>query len=123
MERYQKIEKNGQVGAGTYGVVYKAKDKQNNDSIVALKVPSVMHIHGYMDTHISSCILNTLELCFRVNLSNKSQHDSYFSFIYMYDLLFIIHSENSSRSRGRRHTEHDTERNCSFTSAQAPKYC
>ncbi len=37
MDRYQKIEKNGQVGEGTYGVVYKARDKQTNE-IVALKV-------------------------------------------------------------------------------------
>jgi len=36
MDRYQKIEKNGHVGEGTYGVVYKAKDKQTND-FVALK--------------------------------------------------------------------------------------
>jgi serine/threonine protein kinase len=38
MDRYQKIEKNGSVvGEGTYGVVYKAKDRQTGD-IVALKV-------------------------------------------------------------------------------------
>eukprot|EP01038_Epipyxis_sp_PR26KG_P005665 gene5665-7822_t len=36
MERYQKIEKNGHVGEGTYGVVYKAKDRNTNE-IVALK--------------------------------------------------------------------------------------
>ena len=38
MDRYQKIEKNGggNLGEGTYGVVYKAKDKQT-DEIVALK--------------------------------------------------------------------------------------
>lgn len=33
MERYQKLEK---IGEGTYGVVYKAKDKKNG-KIVALK--------------------------------------------------------------------------------------
>jgi cyclin-dependent kinase 1 len=38
MDRYQKIEKNGaNLGEGTYGVVYKARDKQTNE-IVALKV-------------------------------------------------------------------------------------
>ena len=43
MDRYQKIEKNGHVGEGTYGVVYKARDKQT-DSIVALKVLIMMMI-------------------------------------------------------------------------------
>ena len=37
MDRYQKIEKNGHCGEGTYGVVYKAKDRQT-DKFVALKV-------------------------------------------------------------------------------------
>jgi serine/threonine protein kinase len=41
MERYQKIEKNGVMGEGTYGVVYKALDKQK-DVIVALKVCEII---------------------------------------------------------------------------------
>jgi len=36
MDRYQKIEKAGALGEGTYGVVYKARDKHTNE-IVALK--------------------------------------------------------------------------------------
>jgi len=36
MERYQKIEKGSNLGEGTYGVVYKARDVRNNE-IVALK--------------------------------------------------------------------------------------
>jgi len=36
MDRYLKIEKNAPLGNGTYGVVYKAKDKVT-DKIVALK--------------------------------------------------------------------------------------
>jgi serine/threonine protein kinase len=44
MERYQKIEKNGHCGEGTYGVVYKAKDKQT-DEFVALKVRIVQAVY------------------------------------------------------------------------------
>jgi serine/threonine protein kinase len=40
-ERYQRIEK--AVGEGTYGVVYKARDRQTNE-IVALKVRSAASI-------------------------------------------------------------------------------
>lgn len=36
MDRYQKIEKNGTIGEGTYGVVYKAKDLESGN-FVALK--------------------------------------------------------------------------------------
>jgi serine/threonine protein kinase len=54
MDRYQKIEKNGQVGEGTYGVVYKAKDKQTN-VFVALKV--ILICHEIID--LSFCLENS----------------------------------------------------------------
>lgn len=43
MDRYQKIEKNGggNLGEGTYGVVYKAKDRETEE-IVALKVRQLL---------------------------------------------------------------------------------
>ena len=47
MERYQKIEKNGHCGEGTYGVVYKAKDKQTDD-LVALKVRISFYVGVYV---------------------------------------------------------------------------
>lgn len=52
MERYQKVGvsgntgANGVVGEGTYGVVYKAKDKQT-DEFVALKVNDPL-LSGYI---------------------------------------------------------------------------
>jgi hypothetical protein len=53
MERYQKVGVNGSTGAngvlgeGTYGVVYKAKDKQT-DEFVALKVSLRTFMQAYI---------------------------------------------------------------------------
>ena len=46
MDRFQKIEKNGNMGEGTYGVVYKAKDKLT-DKFVAMKVRDFFSSHSY----------------------------------------------------------------------------
>lgn len=51
MERYTKQEKAGQ---GTYGVVYKSLDKQDN-TYVALKVPSTLRS---MHTAVASTLSN-----------------------------------------------------------------
>lgn len=37
MHRYERLEKNTQLGEGTYGIVYKARDTETN-KYVALKV-------------------------------------------------------------------------------------
>lgn len=83
MDRYQKIEKNGHVGEGTYGVVYKAKDKQT-DAIVALKV----------STTISNSRLTFARF--------KRLHQQIPS-----------PTENPSRTRGRRYSKYNFERNFS----------
>ena len=54
MERYQKIEKNGHCGEGTYGVVYKAKDKQT-DLFVALKVSKRLIIRLWQPARRYAC--------------------------------------------------------------------
>lgn len=61
MDRYQKIEKNGHVGEGTYGVVYKAKDIQT-DEFVALKVRFLFLLR----------LLNNILLLVRCSLTHSS---------------------------------------------------
>ena len=63
MERYQRIEKNGQgstLGAGTYGVVYKAKDR-HTDEFVAMKVApsSIVVLLFSVEILMVSCIENS----------------------------------------------------------------
>jgi len=57
MERYQKIEKNGHCGEGTYGVVYKAKDKQT-DEFVALKVShQIQSLYAFFASFLQTIFL------------------------------------------------------------------
>jgi serine/threonine protein kinase len=64
MDRYERVEKNTQLGEGTYGVVYKARDRQSN-KFVALKVgglylpfDNLSLIPLSLYTHSSSIIAN-----------------------------------------------------------------
>lgn len=58
MDRYQKIEKNGggNLGEGTYGVVYKAKDRQTEE-IVALKVQQLERIGPFIFFLYGICVM------------------------------------------------------------------
>ena len=75
MDRYQKIEKNGHVGEGTYGVVYKAKDKQT-DAIVALKVPSTESNNRLRSARFNLWqFLNSTENSFGTRGRRNSKHN------------------------------------------------
>lgn len=61
MDRYLKIEKNAPLGNGTYGVVYKAKDKVT-DKIVALKVSTFELSRCYFNKIITFSLLSLILL-------------------------------------------------------------
>lgn len=73
MERYQKLEKNGTIGEGTYGVVYKAQDRKTGE-IVALKVSqSIAQMSIYPCLLIQSCLPSNV----RREFDSKSKMKEY----------------------------------------------
>ncbi|CAK4078179.1 unnamed protein product [Aphanomyces euteiches] len=62
MERYQKIEKNGTIGEGTYGVVYKAKDLKTGNTVALKRIRLEVEDEGIPSTALREIsILRELE--------------------------------------------------------------
>lgn len=74
LDRYQKLEK---IGEGTYGVVYKAKDKQNEDVIALKKIRLEHDDEGVPSTAIRE-----------ISLLKEVQHPN------IVDLKQVIHEDN-----------------------------
>lgn len=76
MERYQKIEKNGHCGEGTYGVVYKAKDKQTDDLVALKRIRLEVEDEGIPSTTLREiAVLRQLRHPNIVELNNVVQED------------------------------------------------
>lgn len=76
MERYQKIEKNGAVGEGTYGVVYKAKDRQTGDFVALKRIRLEVEDEGIPSTTLREIsVLRQLKHPNIVELSDVIQSD------------------------------------------------
>jgi len=59
LDRYQKLEK---IGEGTYGVVYKARDKMNNDIIALKKIRLEQEDEGVPSTAVREiCLLKEIQ--------------------------------------------------------------
>ncbi len=64
MDRYVKIEKNGECGAGTYGVVYKGRDQKTNE-IVALKATKLSNEDPPIRSFLNLCYTHNREFAWR----------------------------------------------------------
>jgi serine/threonine protein kinase len=74
LDRYQKLEK---IGEGTYGVVYKAKDKQSDETIALKKIRLEHDDEGVPSTAIRE-----------ISLLKEVQHPN------IVDLKQVIHEDN-----------------------------
>lgn len=75
MDRYRKKEKNGQIGVGAYGVVYRAQDLMTGVDVAMKKIPLNQSDEGVPGLSLFSVVL--LYLLILCNCSNcPSRNDS-----------------------------------------------
>ncbi|CAN1753461.1 Cell division control protein 2 homolog A [Linum perenne] len=79
MEQYEKVEK---IGEGTYGVVYKARDRITNETIALKKIRLEQEDEGVPSTAIRE-----------ISLLKEMQHGNIVSLCIGYRLQDVVHSE------------------------------
>ena len=114
-QRYQKIEKGGggNLGEGTYGVVYKARDKQTN-TIVALKVKKL----GDVARSALSQPVDKWRRNGRLLLQERWR-------VHICSVIIIScrPTENPIGDGRWRYSKYSLAWNFAFTRAQTPQYC
>jgi len=94
MEKYEKLEK---LGEGTYGVVYKAKNRQTGNIIALKKI-----LLEQEDEGVPSTAIREISLLKELNHVNVVRCVFFHSLRFAFGLLFAIHVRNVFAQLGGR---------------------